>query len=248
MSKVLTGKTIVITRPVHQAAPLARQIEELGGKTLIFSTLEILPIADNRSLMAAVSHLAEYQIAIFVSANAVSYALPHCPQPFPAIAIAIGPGTARALADYHVQPVLTPESHHSEGLLELPALQNIRGQKIAIFCGENTRSMLSAALTGRGAMVDEIICYRRHCPDLDPRPALQQWQTEHVDLIISTSSENLENLWRLFAKIDREWLLRTPLLVISSAMAAQARQWGFQSVITAHGASDQAICAALKEP
>lgn len=238
--------TVVITRPAHQAAPLVELIHDLGVKTLLFPALEILPATDERDLIAATQHLAEYAIAIFVSANAVQYALPRCPQPFPDVqVIAIGPGTARALQTYHLYNYWLPQSHHSEGLLALPPLQTPAGKKIAIFCGENSRPLLKNSLRERGARVDEIVCYQRRLPDLDPAPVLQQWRAEQVKLIVSTSAEGLANLWQLFGNIDPEWLLHTSLLVISPAMAEQAKQLGFKSIITAGGASDQAICMAL---
>lgn len=244
-SKILAGKTVVITRPAHQAARLARQIQEGGGKIIIFPMLEILPVSDDSSLRAAMENLSTYQIAIFVSANAVHYALPFCQSPFSVQFIAIGPGTARALQKYHVKDTWAPRSHHSEGILELPVLKSINGAKLAIFCGENTRPLLKNALLERGASVDEIICYRRRCPDVNVAQALMDWQNNGVNLIISTSQESLENLWRLFGNMDRQWLLHTPLLVISPAMATRAEQCGFRSIILAGGASDEAICAAL---
>ena len=133
----------------------------------------------------------------------------------PCTSIAIGPGTARALQEYHVQDMRVPKSHHSEGILALPILQSIDGAKLAIFCGENTRPLLKNALMERGAIVDEIICYRRRCPDVDVAQTLMDWQNDGVNLIISTSQESLENLWRLFGNMGGEWLLHTPLLVIS---------------------------------
>ncbi len=102
-SKILAGRTVVITRPAHQAERLARQIQEWGGKIIIFPLLEILPVDDDGSLPAVMENLPAYQIAIFVSANAVHYAMPFCRGPFTIHSIAIGPGTARALQTYHVR-------------------------------------------------------------------------------------------------------------------------------------------------
>lgn len=246
MSKNLSGKTIVITRPLHQAGILAEKIEALGGKALLFPTLEILPAEDNRGLLKAMQSLSSYQILIFVSANAVQYVLPLAAQPFPRLTtLAIGPGTARALEMGHIPVSWVPALHHSEGLLASPLLKNIEGKKIAIFCGENTRPLLKNELIERGAIVDEVVCYRRRCPYVDAREALNQWKIENINLIISTSSESLFNLWQLFAKIDPEWFLGIPLLVISPTLFARAQQWGFRSVVLAEGASDAAICAAL---
>jgi uroporphyrinogen-III synthase len=38
----------VVTRPAHQAAPLAALIETAGGKPILFPTIEIVGIADEK--------------------------------------------------------------------------------------------------------------------------------------------------------------------------------------------------------
>jgi len=247
MPLALTGKGIVITRPRHQAESLAGLMAKMGGKPILFPTLEILPVENNQNLLAAFTHLNQYEIAIFVSANAVHHALSLPHPPLSMTIIAIGNGTASALNEYQISADWIPESHHSEGLLALPILNNCHGKKIAIFCGENARPLLSHSLKDRGAVVDELICYRRRCPSIDAELVMKQWQLEPIGLIISTSVESLKNLWQLFKTVDEQWLLSISLLVISPTMAAQAKKFGFRSVIVANGASDQAIGKALIE-
>ncbi len=247
--------TVVITRPLHQAQSLAYAIQQLGGDVIIFPTLEILPIENNEKLQNAANHMDEYDIAIFVSANAVRYFLKSKPSLLdPAIesrddtstlTIAVGPGTAQALNAGQIKAIFPPENHSSEGILALKELQNIKLKKIAIFCGENSKPLLKTLLQERGAQVQEIICYRRHCPNANAKQIITAWQEAGVNYIISTSAENLQNLYFIFAKIDSAWMLHTPLVVISNTLSALAQQLGFQSIIEAQGASDEAICKAL---
>ena len=95
----LHGASIVITRPARQAAGLAQQIAVLGGKPVMFPAIVILPPADRSALDRAQRDLAQYDYAIFVSANAVEYGIGD-PASWPAhlVALAPGPGTATALA------------------------------------------------------------------------------------------------------------------------------------------------------
>ena len=72
----LAGRTIVVTRPQAQAAPLAAAISAAGGTPLVFPLLEISPAADPQPLAEAAARLAEYAVAAFVSPNAVEHALP----------------------------------------------------------------------------------------------------------------------------------------------------------------------------
>jgi uroporphyrinogen-III synthase len=134
----LAGRTIVVTRPAAQAAPLAAAITAAGGEPLLFPLLEIAPAVDPQPLLTAAKELAAYDWAVFVSPNAVAYALPvllaeqppprdrpspPLPNPSPARGegllaggrwpsglrpATVGPGTARALAERGVTNCLAP--------------------------------------------------------------------------------------------------------------------------------------------
>ncbi|MFZ2300455.1 MAG: uroporphyrinogen-III synthase [Gallionella sp.] len=71
----LAGLKIVITRPRDQAAPLARRIEQAGGIPLLFPLLDIAPAQDQQALREQISRLAEFDLAIFISPNAVQYGM-----------------------------------------------------------------------------------------------------------------------------------------------------------------------------
>jgi hypothetical protein len=66
----LEGNGIVVTRPLRQAAVLATRIATLGGVPIIWPAIVILPPPDRGPLERAHATLADYDIAIFVSANA----------------------------------------------------------------------------------------------------------------------------------------------------------------------------------
>ena len=67
----LSGVTVVVTRPSHQAEILCQSIEALGATALRFPVIEIRPSSNPERLKAQLDHLANFQLAIFISANAV---------------------------------------------------------------------------------------------------------------------------------------------------------------------------------
>ena len=71
----LTGKGIVITRPAHQSQALARLIEGAGGRPVLFPVIEIRAPADPRPFLEIVDQLDAFDLAIFISPNAVHWAL-----------------------------------------------------------------------------------------------------------------------------------------------------------------------------
>ena len=155
-SGVLAGKTIVVTRPQAQAAPLAEAIAAAGGVPLLFPLLEILPPRDPGALVASAADLPGCALAIFISPNAVDHALPAIlasgPWPAGVIPAAVGPGTVKALAAQGVTGCIAPrERFDSEALLALPQLASsqISGRRIVIFRGDGGRELLADTLRAR---------------------------------------------------------------------------------------------------
>src|SRR5262249_7154458 len=104
--------TVLITRPRHQSQNLCDSITALGGNAIICPTIDIRIIAQPQLL------LHQYDIAIFVSANAANPTLPlqQLIQNATPV-IAIGPGTQTALEKHHAITSITPTHFSSEGLL-----------------------------------------------------------------------------------------------------------------------------------
>jgi uroporphyrinogen-III synthase len=73
MTLPLAGLKIAVTRPRDQAAQLARSIEQAGGVPLLFPLLEIAAAQDSQALHEQISRLAQFDLAIFISPNAVRY-------------------------------------------------------------------------------------------------------------------------------------------------------------------------------
>ena len=66
---------VMVTRPAHQADPLCRLIEREGGTVVRFPVLEILDPEDSGPLLDIIDRLDEFNIAIFISPNAVDKAM-----------------------------------------------------------------------------------------------------------------------------------------------------------------------------
>ncbi len=74
-SQPLRGLTVVVTRPRDQAAQLASRIELNGGIPLLFPLLDITPVQDTDTLNQQISRLHQFDLAIFISPNAVQYGI-----------------------------------------------------------------------------------------------------------------------------------------------------------------------------
>lgn len=256
MTSALQGTHIVVTRPAHQAEMLCSLITQNGGVPIRFPVLEIVAPGNGVALSAVLDRLAICDIAIFISANAVQWAMPLINDrgglPDTVSVAAVGQSTARALAGAgHPADICPDQQFNSEALLDTAALQQANGKRIVIFRGEGGREHLADILRQRGAMVEYAECYRRARPDTGVAPLLQAWQQGQLDIIIVTSNEGLQNLHDMIRDSDQaesllSKLLDTPLLLISERTAMLARQLGFtQAPIIATKASDDALLQAL---
>ncbi len=142
-SAPLAGIGVLVTRPARQAGSFAQKLAALGATPIIFPAIAILPPADPDALSRAHAALADYDIAVFVSANAVEYGAPD-PRRWPAklAAFAPGPGTAEALAAVGIGGARIPATtFDSEGLLALPELAAVGGKRVVIFRGDGVASV-----------------------------------------------------------------------------------------------------------
>jgi uroporphyrinogen-III synthase len=246
----LSGRGIVITRPAQQAQTLADLIRSAGGRALLFPVIEIADVPDARSVRAVLERLDRFEIAIFVSPNAVEKGMRLIgarPLPPRLRIAAIGGGSVRALARFGVRDVIAPAGRFdSEALLELPALAQVAGRRIVIFRGEGGREALGAALAQRGARVEYAECYRRRKPQADAASLLQAWERREIEAVVVTSSEGVRNLFDMAGKAGQAWLQCTPFFAPHPRVAETARRLGVrEAVVTAPG--DEGILAGLVE-
>ncbi len=209
---------------------------------MVFPALEILPPSNPALATALLAE--EWDLVIYASANAVRFALELTPALPTAQIAAVGRGTARLLEQTSTPPDLVPKRAESEGLLALEPLQQVLGRRVLIVRGEGGRTLLRNTLRDRGAEVAFAEVYRRALPQSDPTDLVRIWPKE-VQAVTATSTEVLENLWRMLGPDGRALLCATPLIIVSERMEAPARRLGIGHTIRADGADESALLAAL---
>lgn len=248
---LLSGLGVLVTRPEDQAENLCRLIETLGGKVLRFPVLEIVDLDDISDLLQIIDKLDECDIAVFISPNAVKKAanLIQSRRQWPTSVkiAAVGKASAKALDSLGlIADIFPPTRFNSEALLEMPEMQAVNGKKIIIFRGEGGRETLAETLKMRGAIVEYAECYRRVKPKTDVSQLLRHWARGEIDIVVTTSNEGLHNLYDMVGQLGRQWLIKSPLVVLSERAEELARNLGFKNqIIVAPQASDEAIINAI---
>jgi uroporphyrinogen-III synthase len=239
----LEGLGVVLTRPRAAAEALARPLRSEGARVFVFPALGIEPLAATPALDALLGRIPTFDLAIFVSANAVEHglAMARRARPWPAnLAVAaIGEATAQALRSCGIDRVIAPaERHDSEGLLALPQLQAVRAQNIIVFRGEGGRERIKETLEERGARVEYAECYRRVRPSSDARPLLEAWRRGEVHAVSALSAETLRNFVAMLGPDARDLLASATLVVPHEAIGTDADARRFARVaVAAHGAA-----------
>ena len=231
-------RRIVLTRPAGQNETLAAQIRAAGGMPWIFPLLQIAPTDRPAALAQCIEGLRDYDIAIFISPNAVRYALPPILQrygqwPAGLTAATVGPGSAAALQQHGVQQVLAPSGRFdSESLLALMTQQNGNAKRVLIFRGQGGREVLAEGLRAHGAQVDYAECYRRDRPQSDAAALAQAAARKEIDALIITSSEALRNLHFMLQGQPAQPLLQVPMFVPHARIADNAQLMGHADIHT----------------
>jgi uroporphyrinogen-III synthase len=239
----LAGLKVLVTRPRDQAIALAQAIELAGGAAIMFPLLDIAPVADTKILREQIARLHQFNLAIFISPNAVQYGLAaiaaeHAVLP-PQVAT-IGQGSAKALRAAGVVSVIAPtERSDSEGLLAMPELADVSGKRVMIFRGDGGRELLADTLRARGAAVEYAMCYQRS----KALPCMDVLLRERPGAITVTSSEALVHLSNILDEKNIA-LLDTPLFVPHSRIAAAAQRQGWKNIVST-AAGDDGLLAGL---
>ncbi len=247
----LTGWRVLVTRPHDQAAPLCGLVRQLGGETIQLPLLTILPTQHRQKAQQLLSQLASYPWLIFISANAVYQGWPFIQEaggiPNTMRIATVGKATAKAVSALGGQVALVPtQDYSSEGLLAMPELQRVQGQRFLIMRGEGGKETLANVLRSRGAQVDYAEVYRRERPPIELAQLVDAQGKPKIDVIAISSAEALSYLAELIRSQAAGWLLEIPLVVVHPRQIELARQLGFTlTPQVADNASDEAVVAAL---
>lgn len=246
----LAGRRIAVTRPRADAEHLATLIRRAGGEALCLPAIEIREVSDLAAFHAVADRLEAFDIAVFVSRNAVRKAMEllrarrgGAPWPARLKVAAVGRGTRSELESCGFSGVIAPAAQaDSEALLALPELADVAGKRIAVFRGEGGRKLLGEALAERGARVEYAACYRRVRPGADNEALLAALARGAVDAVTVSSGEGLANL---FAMLDESGRLREAAFFVPHARVAEkAARLGVRKAIVA-GPGDEEVVTAL---
>jgi uroporphyrinogen III methyltransferase/synthase len=245
MDQPLTGRTIIITRALAQAAEFAAALEGYGARVVTCPAIEIVEPESYAPLDEAIDNLYGYDWLIFTSVNGVDHFLRRLEAREVDVSelddlrvCAIGEATALRLREAHVHVDLVPEQFKAEGVFA--ALATFSGGRASL-AGKNflipraavARDYLPRALEEAGARVDVVAAYRTIAPQSSELGRVRALLAGGAaDCITFTSSSTVRNFAQLFDTTDlRELLDGVTVACIGDITASTAAEYGLHTDI-----------------
>ncbi len=194
----LHGRRVVVTRARAQASGLAATLRGLGAEVVELPAIRIEPRIDSAEVQKVAGAIGVYELICLTSPNGVRLlfeAMEGAGLDARALAgvtvAAIGPGTARALAERGVLADVVPERFVAEGLIEALEDQEVSGARVLVARAAEARDVLPKALRDRGAEVDVLALYET----VREQPADEEIEAaQDADYVTFTSSSTVTNL------------------------------------------------------
>jgi uroporphyrinogen-III synthase len=239
---------VISLRPVGDHAAMRRAAAAHGLRTIALSPWRIA-VRDDPDTRRALHAALQAEVVIATSPAAVRAAATLAPlrarrgQRW----LAVGSATAAALRRAGIADPQSPERMDSDGLLALPALQQVDGRKIGLLTAPGGRDRIAPILTGRGAQVRRADIYARE-PVTPAATALARLRALRAPLLLPVSSG--EALATALAALPVELAARlrgARVLAASERLAAMARAAGCTDVRIAAGPRPRQLLAVALE-
>jgi uroporphyrinogen III methyltransferase/synthase len=246
--RALQGRRVLVTRAPEQTAPLTDLLEEAGAEVLESPVIRIVPLPRTAAGRAHIMRLrgSGYGGVLFSSANAARVFAGHWrrrPWPAGVGVYAVGPKTARALAEAGLPVTATASEYVAEGLLKM--LGNVRGKKFLFPRALEGRDVVLDTLARRGASVTLWPLYRTVGKKLSP-PARRALLGSRVDAVTFTSASTVRGLMEQLTPSQRRRLFaRTKAVAIGPITAAALRRFGVRRPVTARPSTVEGLALAL---
>lgn len=246
---------VLLVRPEQPRDAFVDKLVGIGAQVFRYPVMEILPVSSGQPMEAIKSQIMDfdhYQIAIFISRNAARFGLAWLDDYWPMLPVgvryyAVGQSTGALLREHQIVVETPVETYDTEGLLALPSLQAVAGEKVLIFAGKGGRGTLAETLRQRGARVDRCELYERSGSSRFADEINALLMQAKVDVVVAHSGELLEQLFATVDVSNRHQLQTLPVLVPGQRVADLAKDLGCQKVLMANSALPDDMVSTILE-
>lgn len=201
--KLLTNKTIVLTRAEEQSQETINFFKNVGANLISFPSLEVVPIDASTKLKTI---LAENKIdyLVFQSANAIKYFVQLVKEKdlnidYKKMKIAcVGKKTAAICLEHQIKVDLVPEDFSALGLLKIFAIEPLENKTVLLPRSAIGRDEFREGLKRFGATVKTIAVYDIQIPKKETvAEVIEKIRTSKIDWYLFTSPSTYQNFLAL---------------------------------------------------
>jgi uroporphyrinogen-III synthase len=234
MVSALSGKTILITRPANHAHEMIRLIEESGGNTFVFPTIEIKPPITWDSCDKAIDGIYMFDGIAFTSINSVEFFFRRfrekglqAKELNGKIILVVGAKTKQAVEDYGLPVTIMPEKFTAQDLANMLRQDDLKGKSFLFPKGNLAKDTLPATLRMLGADIEEIIVYQTIQPNAENIKHLRNLLSDNIiDVVTFTSPSTVKNFFYFIPKTF--FPDRTKIAVIGPTTAQAVEELGYE--------------------
>lgn len=236
---LLSGKRIVVTRPVSAAQEITQRLQALGAEVISCPLIEIAPRLPDDPTWP--TRLASYDWIVFTSRHAVRgfrQALEMFggdTRRLGAIRIAaVGPITSRELEAWGLRPDLVATPARADTLVRQLLAEHPAPGRVLFPCGTLAADSIPATLTTHGTCVESVSVYETQLLPLDPR--IRDEIVQGVDAILFASPSAVLALGRTNIPLGQ-----AQAICIGAETAAAATQYNWANVLVSDAHSDEGM-------
>ena len=225
---------VLVTRPDKRGAELVEMLNKAGFAAIHLPLFNISAGRELNELPNKISQLKAGDMIFAVSKSAVDFAA----ETLKSIGFhwrndvqyfAVGQNTAAHFSALAEQAVVYPfGQENSEGVLNLPAMQQLNEKTVLILRGNGGRELFPEQAALRGAKVEIVECYQRIPVEYDNVAQVDLCKRSGVTALAVTSLEILNALLEFVPAEEQEWLKSCQLVTSSCRIAHFAQKCGWK--------------------
>jgi uroporphyrinogen III methyltransferase/synthase len=238
-SRPLSGKRVVLPRPVEQARDTASALRERGAAAVVLPMIEIVPPPDATRFSRAVAELRRYDWVLFTSSNAVEQLrielsrLGLDARAFGGASVGVvGPKTAEALERLGIKADVVAQEFVGEGLASA-LLAEGTPRRVLLLRALVGRDTLPEALRARGSEVDVVAAYETKPLASSGAALRERIEQGEVDAILFTSSSTVTSTLEALGPDGKQLLSRIVRASIGPVTSRTLQAAGIEPTVQA---------------
>jgi uroporphyrinogen III methyltransferase/synthase len=252
----ITGKNIVITRPLQDMKRFVELLLGRGAAPVKFPTIRTERPEDDTPVKNACREIESYDWIVFSSSNGFRSFMEHLrsvgrsAENLKSVRIcAVGSSTRRYIEKHRLRVDLMPAKHTGMAAARsLIASHDIAGKRVLVPTSQIGKKDLPEKLTEAGATVDVVIAYRTMIETRHSSRSRNALMNGPVDAITFTSRSCAENLVNILGKADFTILaMRAPFFSIGSSTTKYLKAIGTPPAAEADPHTVEGLVEALEK-